>query len=283
LRQSEVVFQHTKNLPLLFNKAKKQFENHRISAVAVSKKPRPKEDSYMPVFVPGTSLAESIAAILGIPVFYTTHQEGHIASGLFSSDSKPKSNKFLAVHLSGGTSEILSVKIEPPGYAVEKIGGTLDLHAGQLIDRIGVQMGLPFPAGSFFEALANKSKATFDRIPSSVSGLDFHLSGAEAEAKRRLIRNLPEEDIARAIEHVIASSLNKAIINAVESGMPKEVLIVGGVAQNQYIQKILKKHLQDSKIGASLYFAAKEYSGDNAFGVANIALNNVMFKPKDNI
>ena len=213
LRQSEVVFQHTKNLPLLFNKAKKQFENHRISAVAVSKKPRPKEDSYMPVFVPGTSLAESIAAILGIPVFYTTHQEGHIASGLFSSDSKPKSNKFLAVHLSGGTSEILSVKIEPPGYAVEKIGGTLDLHAGQLIDRIGVQMGLPFPAGSFFEALANKSKATFDRIPSSVSGLDFHLSGAEAEAKRRLIRNLPEEDIARAIEHVIASSLHRIKMN----------------------------------------------------------------------
>lgn len=63
----------------------------------------------------------------------------------------PNSDQFLTFHLSGGTSELLYVSSKPSGFEVEIIGGTTDLSAGQFVDRIGVAMGLPFPAGPHLE------------------------------------------------------------------------------------------------------------------------------------
>lgn len=274
LQQSQAVFQHIKNLPKLFQKGEGLFGD--IGAIAVSRSPRPLADSYMPVFMAGVSIAESLTATLNIPVFYTSHQEGHIAAGIYSEEKRPQQSQFLAIHLSGGTSEILSVKDEGIHYAVHPLGGTLDLHAGQLVDRIGVLLGFSFPAGRCVEELAKKSSEDFQRIPTSVKDFSFHFSGAETEAIRRVKKEEANEQTARAVEHVIAASLEKVIKKAVEAGYPKEVLIVGGVAQNQYIRDHLLKRLQHPRVGARLYFAKKEYSGDNAFGVANIGLNQFL-------
>lgn len=275
LQQSEAIFQHTKNLPLLFKEAD-TLSNFNIAAIAVSKSPRPREDSYMPVFLSGVSVSESIAAIFKKPLYYTTHQEGHIAAGIYSIANRPKSDRFLVVHLSGGTSEILNVEAEKAGYHIEKIGGTLDLHAGQLIDRIGVQLGFPFPAGKYLEELANESSGNFNRLVASMKELSFHFSGAEAEAKRRIEKGESKEDIARAIENVIAVTIEKTLKMAITLGYPKDILIVGGVAQNLYIQDYLKESLEHISKGGTLYFAAKGYSSDNAFGVANIGLDNYL-------
>ncbi len=275
LQQSEAIFQHTKNLPLLFKEAD-TLSDYNIAAIAVSKSPRPREDSYMPVFLSGVSVSESIAAIFKKPLYYTTHQEGHIAAGIYSLPDTPISDRFLAVHLSGGTSEILNVEATKAGYNIEKIGGTLDLHAGQLVDRIGVQLGLPFPAGKYLEELAGKSSDNYDKLVSSVKDLSFHFSGAEAEAKRRIENDESKEDIARAIENVIAVTIEKTLKQAITLAYSNDILIVGGVAQNQYIQNYLKESLEHYIIGAKLYFAAKGYSGDNAFGVANIGLDNYL-------
>ncbi|MFV9510789.1 O-sialoglycoprotein endopeptidase [Tepidibacillus sp. LV47] len=277
LQQSEAVFQHIKNLPELF-KANTITKDYRLSAIAVSRSPRPVEGSYMPVFQVGVTVAESISATFSIPIYYTTHQEGHIAAGIYSSDESPEQSHFLAVHLSGGTSEILSVKVmkNGNGYEIEQIGGTLDLHAGQFIDRIGVLLGYPFPAGKNIEQLAATLTDDFERIPTTVKNFSFHFSGAETEAKRRLEKGVPANQIARAIEHHIAISIGKALKNAIEAAFPKEILMVGGVAQNQYIRKQLVKMLEKPTIGAKLFFANPTYSGDNAFGVANIALNHYL-------
>lgn len=272
LQQSEALFQHIHNLPNLFKNS--DIPAASLSGIGVSKAPRPVEGSYMPVFMAGLSLAESIHGIFKVPLYYTTHQEGHIAAGLFSSTQIPEQTHFLAVHLSGGTSEILDIQSTISGFLIEKIGGTLDLHAGQLIDRIGVILGLEFPAGKYLEQIAKSSSDSFKRIPSSLKGLSFNLSGAENEAKRRLTNGEPKEEVARAIEHLIGMTLVKALTNALELGHKKEILVVGGVAQNQYIRDYLVKKLEHQSVGAKLFFADKNYSGDNAFGVANIALNN---------
>jgi len=272
LQQSQAVFQHVKNLPVLFQQAT-NLSDYTLSAIAVSRAPRPAEGSYMPAFLPGISVAVSMASSMNIPVYDTTHQEGHIAAGIYSAAEKPKRNHFLAVHLSGGTSEILSVKQTKRGYTIDQIGGTLDLHAGQLIDRIGVLLGFPFPAGAYVEQAGRESSQDFKRIPSSVKGYYFHFSGAEAEAKRRINNGEAKAEVARAIEHVIALSLEKSLKKAVMAGYPKEILLVGGVAQNQYIRDHLTVKLEHPKVGANLYFAGQNYSGDNAYGVANIAFN----------
>ncbi len=275
LQQSQATFQHIKNLPMLFKQVN-EMEEYQLSGIAVSKGPRPEEGSYMPVFLAGMAVAESMAKVLNIPLIFTTHQEGHIAAGIHSADQKMTSNHFLAVHLSGGTSEVLEVRNIGTAFEIDIIGGTLDLHAGQLIDRIGVLLGFPFPAGPSIEKLAKISNDDFKRIPTSIKELCFHFSGAEAEAKRRLAKNEPRESIARAIEHHIAASITKVLSKALEKEYPKDILIVGGVAQNQYIRNYLIKQLEHPRLGGRLFFAHKNYSGDNAFGVATIGLTQIL-------
>ncbi|RKD25582.1 O-sialoglycoprotein endopeptidase [Ammoniphilus oxalaticus] len=272
LQQSEAVFQHTQRLPGLAEQM--EWDGYKLTAVAVSVKPRPVADSYMPVFKVGESWARGIAAFARVPLIETSHQEMHIAAGEYSVSERPENDVFLAFHLSGGTSELLACERTEEGYRIEKLGGTLDLHAGQLVDRVGVALGLPFPAGPYLEQLANKPHNDEFQVPTTMKGYDFHLSGAETQLLRHIEQQrFSKAAIARATERCVARSLEKTIRYAVEQGHPKEVLIVGGVAANRYIKDRLQERLEHRAVGCRLYFAEPEYSGDNAFGVAYIGLN----------
>lgn len=291
LKQSDAVFQHVLQLPVL---AEKLFANCRakhgvhpeISAVAVSTAPRPVQGSYMPVFRSGEAIARCLAAAYGVPLYTTTHQEGHIAAGEYSTPAKPAADRFLAVHLSGGTSEILLCTRSEQGYEIEKLGGTKDLHAGQLIDRIGVAMGMPFPAGPYLEKLADEGEHSFApyqsfSVPSSVMGMDFHFSGAETALLRTIeSQKAPYAEIARAAEQMIANTLEKALRNAFEQGYPREVLVVGGVAANRHIRRRLYARLEHPSVAGRLFFTEPAYSGDNAFGVAMIGLKRLEISEK---
>ncbi|MGC5324421.1 O-sialoglycoprotein endopeptidase [Brevibacillus sp. SYSU BS000544] len=267
LQQSEAVFQHVMNLPELSDEL--SLTDWDIVAVCASAKPRPVEKSYMPVFKVGEGLARSLSVFLKVPHYITSHQEGHIAAGEFTSEVKPASDQFLAVHLSGGTSEILSCVRTRTGYQIEKIGGTIDLHAGQLVDRIGVALGLAFPAGPYLEKLAEDAADSTFAVSSSVNGLQFSFSGPEAALLRAIDQQTASPaEIARATEQCIANTLEKSLRAAIESGHSKEILIVGGVAANKYIRERLIKRLEHRAVQAKLTFCDPVYSGDNAYGVA---------------
>ncbi|MBQ9198249.1 MAG: O-sialoglycoprotein endopeptidase, partial [Clostridia bacterium] len=148
LRQSEAVFAHIRQLPELFESAMESLGERTVDAICVSSKPRDDEASYMPVFQAGLSFARVTAAAMRVPLIQTTHQRGHVRAAL--QDSGLAAERYLALHLSGGTTEVLLMA----GNALELISGTRDLHAGQLIDRVGVALGLPFPAGPYLEKLA---------------------------------------------------------------------------------------------------------------------------------
>lgn len=229
----------------------------------------------MPVFLAGEMAAEMISHFQQIPLFYTTHQEGHIAAGEYTLEKPLKTNHFLAVHLSGGTSEILECRKHPEGYEIRQLGGTKDLHAGQLIDRVGVALGLPFPAGPYLEQLASTPDSNENNfsVPSSVHGYWFSFSGPETALLRAIDQGVAREKIARATESCIANTLEKVLRKAIAEGYPQDILIVGGVAANQYIRNRLIHRLSPKSIGGRLYFADPSYSGDNAFGVARIGLN----------
>lgn len=269
LQPSAAVFQHVQQLPELARRF--SWDGLRLIAVAASVKPRPVADSYMPVFKVGESWGRGIALSHSIPFIETSHQEMHIAAGEFSAEDRPKQSRFLAFHLSGGTSELLVCERTDHGYAIEKLGGTLDLHAGQLIDRVGVALGLPFPAGPYLEQLANEPHDDAFQVPTTMKGYDFYLSGAETQLLRAIEqKRYSAAAVARAAERCVARSLEKSIRRAAERGYPKEVLIVGGVAANRYIKSRLKERLEHRAVGCRLYFAEPRHSGDNAFGVACI-------------
>ena len=204
LRQSEAVFQHVKNLPVLISDVR-EFLPY-VKAVAVSAKPRNLEDSYMPVFVAGKGFAETVAASLDVPLILTDHQNGHIMAAVKSAGFKPD-GKFIAIHLSGGTTEFLLTD----GEKSEIIGKTLDIPAGQLVDRTGVMCGVSFPCG---KEMDNAKIPTDIKLPVSVKGSDINFSGAEIQAQRLFESGTPRGEIYTAVFECIARSLEKAAKNA---------------------------------------------------------------------
>lgn len=268
LAQSAAFFQHVQNLPRLVEEIPSRIWED-LAAVGVSITPRPVEGSYMPVFTAGFAVAQAIAVARQVPLLRTSHQEGHIAAGLVSAGG-PERGEFLAVHLSGGTTELLAVsKAEPGRMNIRLLGGTTDLHAGQFVDRVGVSLGLSFPAGKELEQLAQgASPGAESLLPSSIKGLEVSFSGVETAAQRLLAQGTQAADVARAVEGCIARTVAKLVERGLDMEGLADVLIVGGVSANQFIRQTLARRLEGK---VRLYWAKPDWSRDNAIGVAYLA------------
>lgn len=275
LRQSEAVFKHIEQFPEVIESLElADFKFQDLTKVVVSTRPRNDEDSYMPVFRVGEGQGRSIAGLCQIPLQRVSHQEGHLMAGIWSAGG-PRSKEFLAVHLSGGTTEILKVvRNDNCDFKVEQLGSAVDLHAGQFVDRVGVELGLDFPAGPELEQLAKKGKKGGVVFPSSVDGYDISFSGPNSAAMRAIAAGKKSEDIALGVQSCIAKALEKVLRLALKEQGLHKVLIVGGVAANHYLRQRLKKKLEHPAVGAELFFAEPKYSSDNAVGVAALGLDN---------
>ncbi len=271
LSQSEMVFQHMRFLPEVFSLAMTNIDNPQIINIGVSALPRQLPDSYMPAFLAGTGYAQVLATALQVPLYKISHQENHIFAGLWSA-AAPLDDKFLALHISGGTTDMLLVNYRKPTMTLEQLGSGIDLNAGQFIDRIGVAMGLKFPAGPGLEALAAGANGQPIELPIAVTGLDVSFSGPFSHAMRLLNKNIDRAQLALGVQQCIAKSILKIIIRALDATGCKSVLIVGGVASNNYIRNFLTDNLPGK---VSALFAKSDYSSDNSVGAAyNAFLRN---------
>lgn len=265
LAQSEALFQHIHNLPEMLEQIKCDGYLEDIDCITASVKPRPRADSYMPVFLAGEKIGRSLAAVSDIPFVATTHQEGHLFAAIFSSDF-PLHNldAFLFCHFSGGTSEICAVSKSVDDYTFEIVSHGNDLHAGQFVDRVGVAMGLSFPAGQALEALGKQAGKDFPHLKTWVKDGEFSFSGPESALQRRLAAGLSHEDAARAVEDAIARTLEQALKNAMAQTGLQHVILAGGVMSNAYIKSTIESSFQ----GQGIWFAEAKYASDNAVGVA---------------
>lgn len=268
LRQSEAVFQHVANLPLLMKEVKKDIGQVNIDAVGVSIKPRPVESSYMPVFKAGQSFAHFLGSFLNKPVFELSHQEGHIEAGLYSADFKPE-GAFLALHLSGGTSEILRVVPHWGGYDIEIAGGSSDISAGQFIDRVGVRLGFHFPSGKYVDSLSLKGDCSKNVIPPYSENAIMSFSGQETAAYRLMEKGVPMEDICASVMECISRTIIDSVKWCMHRYGIRRVLFVGGVSSSSYIKNRLKHELSCGE--NSLYFCSPSYCTDNSVGIAYLA------------
>ena len=275
LRQSEAVFQHVKNLPQLFERLKeKGIIGTDIATIGCSITPRPLEDSYMPVFRAGEGFGRSLSAMLGCPIVPVSHQENHIRAAMVGCGKKPEdfSYPLLALHFSGGTSEILKVDRDGLGFSCEILGKTLDLNGGQLVDRIGVHLGLSFPAGRVLEALAEQAKEKTTRLPTSLDGADFHFSGQENKSKALLEAQVPPEEVAYGLFLSVAKTITKSLRVINHKKQYKDVIFSGGVMANQIIAQAVKKNLEPT--GLKLHFTKPNLATDNGIGVAFLAMDH---------
>ena len=265
LRQSDAVFAHIKNIPDIMEEARSYLGDNSPKAIGVSTRPRNIEGSYMPCFLTGVAVAESISASLGIPLYRFSHQCGHVMAAIFSSGAYHLLDKrFAAFHVSGGTTEILSVGFDGEGFHSELLGGTADLNAGQVIDRIGTYLGLPFPSGKYLEELAKTNTKKLPSKKPKISDFKINLSGLENMAIK-----LYEESGDKALTAAfVLDYVEKGISSLAEEYLQRngetEFLFAGGVMSNKIIREKL-----NSKFNA--HFAEPMLSADNAVGIAELA------------
>ena len=267
LRQSDAVFHHVKSLPELSGRLFSNLASRDIGIVGVSTRPRAVDGSYMPCFLVGQSHAVAIANLLRVPLFECSHQQGHVAAALWGAGHMELMDApHLAWHLSGGTTELLLIEPEGKNVKCTKIGGTTDISAGQLIDRTGNLLSLPFPAGKHIDALSKNAELS-ETFCAKCDGFSFSFSGVQNKVQKfHEVQGNPEETAAYALRCVCATVV-KATKNAMKeySGLP--VVFSGGVSSNSMLRAAAAE--------LDPIFAPPEFSTDNAMGVAILAARSL--------
>ena len=217
----------------------------------------------MPVFLVGAGYARMAAALYRIPYYETSHQQGHVRAAQVGT-GLPLEQPLLVFHLSGGTTELLHVE----NGSVCVVCETGDLHAGQLVDRIGVALGLPFPAGPMLEKLAVQGEAQA-RVPVSVQGNVCHLSGAERQLMGLMEKGtLSKQDLAAEVYSFLARTIQRMIGEGVRRTGIQTALLAGGVASSALLRRLLDARMAARQRTVRLHYADPSLAGDNAVGVA---------------
>ena len=263
LRQSDAVFHHTKSLPELSGRLFSDIAIGDVTAVGVSTRPRAVDGSYMPCFLVGYSHAKLLSDALGVPLVECSHQQCHVAAALWSADRVDLMDQpHLAWHLSGGTTELLLVEPASSNVKCTRIGGTTDISAGQLIDRTGQLLGLPFPAGKHLDTLSAGAQNK-DVFRVKCNGMEFSLSGVQNKVQQYYNGGKTSAETAAYALRCVGNAVLSATENArkVYPGLP--VVFSGGVASNTMLRNIMAP--------INPIFAEPKFSTDNALGVAIIA------------
>lgn len=261
IRQSDAVFHHTKQLSSLMEDLFSEADA-KIDGVCASVTPRRQEGSYMPCFTVGEGTARSVSAVNSVPFLSSSHQQGHIMAALYSADRLNLVNEtFLAFHVSGGTTEAIMVTPHKEDIiSCTIVGKTLDLNAGQLIDRTGVMMGLDFPCGKELEKLALKFNERI-KVKPVLKDCDCCLSGFENKLRDLYEKSKDKEMTAAYTLAYVEETVSAMTEKILEKYGSMPVVYAGGVMSNSIIRSSLTKKF-------SCCFAQPEYSCDNAAGVA---------------
>ena len=263
LRQSDAVFAHIKSLPELSGRLFSHIGKSPITAVGVSTRPRAVEGSYMPCFLVGLSHATLLSDALHVPLVEVSHQQGHVAASLWSAGHLELMDEpHLAWHLSGGTTELLLVEPEGKLVSCTKIGGTTDISAGQLIDRTGQLLGLPFPSGKHLDALSREA-AGKDFFRVKCKDMTFSFSGMQNKVQQYFEANGDPAETAAYALRCVAYGVFHATQQALKAYPGLPVVFSGGVASNSLLRQVLEP--------LNPIFAQPQYSTDNAMGVAVLA------------
>ena len=278
LRQSDALFLHTVNIPELmpelFAAYRERFSvDAKIDAVAYSAYPRDAEGSYMPCFLAGKSAAASVAASLSVPLLPFSHQAGHIMAAVKTCGAEHAlGEEFFAMHLSGGTTElVLAKRDERVGFSAEIVGETADISAGQLVDRAGVMLGLKFPCGGELEKLAKAAGTAKGIKPLKVVLREGRLNMSGAE--NRIAALIASGEEAGRVAYFALDFVAKNVIALAENARAEKpslpIIFAGGVMRNEIIREKITAKLKN------VLFAGVELSSDNAVGTAYLGLEKI--------
>jgi N6-L-threonylcarbamoyladenine synthase len=105
-------------------------------------------------------------------------------------------------------------------------------------------------------------------IKANVTGMDCSLSGAESAVQRLISSGADAAVVAYGVQKCLASVFVAMAAEAMRRTGIRKLLVIGGVASNEYIRKRMEDELGSN--GVEVVFAANPFSSDNAVGVACI-------------
>ena len=224
----------------------------------------------MPCFLAGVATAKALSVSHGIPCLEFSHQNGHIMAALVSSGAFDRllDREFVAFHVSGGTTEVLLVRPNGHDFRCEIVGGTLDINAGQAIDRVGVALGLSFPCGAALEKLALSYEGKPFTKKGCVKDGYCNLSGLENMALAMIQKGNAKEEIAAFVLSFVGRTLVELTASVREKHPSIPVVYSGGVMSCSILKRMLE--------GDGCYFAEPSFSSDNAAGIAHLTRRNFL-------
>jgi len=262
--------EHQKNLPLLFEKAKKEAGNPSIDLIAVTVGP-----GLDPCLWAGVNFARDLSKRLEVPISPINHIEGHIYANFIESDLSFK-EAFPAICLivSGGHTQLILVK----KFGKYKIlGETRDDAAGECFDKIGRTLGLGYPGGPAIEKESQKEikKRIGIKLPKPMmfqKNYDFSFSGLKTAVlynyKSQNLKIQKDKDYIREVcyeaQRAIIDVLLFKTIKAVKDYNVKSLILGGGVTANGELRKSFQEKIDNDLPGVNLYLPNIKYSTDNS-------------------
>jgi N6-L-threonylcarbamoyladenine synthase len=242
----------------------------------------------------GLALGKAMAFALGRPFHAIHHLEGHLYSPfLQAGPAIPPPPRFDGLVLSGGHSSLFAVA----DGRVETLGETRDDAFGEVFDKLGKRIGLPYPQGPRVDELAERGDPSAWRLPVPACGdtLDFSFSGLKSQALtevERLERSLGALDGGNAgppgsgpasgempqpLLDLLAAFRAAAVAQVLDRldrlarRRPAALLAVsGGAAANRLLRRELPAW--SARHGRELRLVPLIYAGDNAAMIAHAAL-----------
>ena len=242
----------------------------------------------------GLSLGKAIAFALGRPFHAVHHLEGHLDSPFLPArdsglPADPVPDRFTGLVVSGGHTSLFGVD----HGVIETLGETRDDAMGEVFDKVGKRLGLPYPQGPRVDEiaeLAERGNPTARRFATPFRGdtLDFSYSGLKSQALlevEKLERTLGPLDLGGMEDAAIpvpvldllagfrAAAVAQLVdrLDRLHQRRPIPLLAVsGGVAANRLLRRALPAWAE--RTGVALRLVPLAYAGDNAAMIAFAAL-----------
>ncbi len=202
----------------------------------------------------GAVITKTLANYYNKPIYGVNHCVSHIDVGKWNKKAKNP----LVVYVSGANTQILGFN----GGKYRVYGETLDIGLGNALDVFGRSLNLEFPAGPKIEKLARESN-DYHFLPYSVKGMDLSFTGLVTAASKS---KLPKVALCNAFQETIFGMLVEVSERALAHTKKKELMLVGGVAQNQRLCSMLSAMAKEHK--AKFLVPENQYNSDNGFMIA---------------